>query len=118
MRRIVALAFVTLVGCASPTEPTAPWSDDYDAAWEEVVACWDAPDTPKPTVVVRETCRSKWAHQDFNVGGDTWVFGTYSHNIVTVCPDLGGLRHEFSEHVRHYVPGGSSYLNGSGKCWM
>lgn len=120
MRRIIALTFATLIGCASPTEPSAPWSDDFNAPWEEVVACWnargyDTQDTPRPEILVRDDCRSKWADQDF-FDGAIWVHGTHSHGRIEVCPDLAALRHEMSHHVADHI--GAENVNGAGVCWL
>ena len=117
-----ALSLVALCACASPTAPDlAPWSPAYDTDWSAVVACYEArdfdtSDTPRPEVVVRDDCRSKYGAQDFNVGGDTWVHGTYSHGRAVICPDLAGLRHELSHHVAHHV--GAENVNGANICWL
>ena len=117
-KRLAVLVCAMLMGCSSPIAPDpAPWSPAYDADWSAVTACWGVV-PEKPEVVVRETCREKYAAQDWEVSSGVWVHGTSSHGVVTVCPDLKGLRHEFSEHVRRYAPDGSQYTNGSGKCWM
>ena len=116
------LSLLALTACASPTAPDpAPWSPAYDADWSAVIDCYaardfDTSDTPRPEVVVRDDCRSKWADQDFNIGGDAWVHGRYSHGHIEVCPDLAALRHELSHHVAHHV--GAENVNGAGECWL
>ena len=115
MRKIIVLLTV-LVGCASPTAPDpAPWSPAYDADWSAVTACWGVV-PEKPEVMVRETCRKKYAAQDWEVSPGVWVHGTYSHGVVTVCPDLKALRHELSHHVKETAIGTS--VNGEGRCWL
>ena len=120
-RCFAALLLLSLSACASPTAPdTAPWREDFNAPWQQVVDCWrsrgfDAGDVSRPEVIVRDDCRSKYASQDFNVGGDTWVYGRYSRGRVEVCPDLAALRHEMSHHVAHNV--GAENVNGAG-CWL
>lgn len=120
MKAIAAL-LLALCSCASPTAPDEPWSDAYDADWSAVIDCYtrrglDVGDVARPEVVVRGDCRNKYSAQDFNIGGDTWVHGRYSHGHIEVCPDLAALRHEMSHHVAHEV--GAENFNGAGVCWL
>ena len=121
MKLMAALSLLALAACASPTAPDpAPWSPAYDADWSAVVDCYtarglDTGDVSRPEVVVRDDCRSKYSAQDFHIGGDTWVHGTYSHGRVEVCPDLAALRHEMSHHVADDV--GALNIHGVG-CWL
>ena len=117
---LAVLPLLALAACASPTAPDpAPWSPAYNADWSAVVSCYaargfDTSDTPRPEVSIRDDCRSKYASQDFLSNG-IWVYGTYSHGRVEVCPDLAALRHELSHHVAHNV--GAENVNGAG-CWL
>lgn len=106
---------VVFWGCAAA--PTPVWNDAYNADWGAVCACWGVrPDLP--VVTVREDCQPT-TPQMFRAGGNgKWVHGITEGNQIGVCPDLAGLRHEFSEYVKRFAPGGGAFENGSGRCFL
>ena len=130
IRSIVLLCVVLLAicagwlitsGCMNSTAPTGfvvAWNEKFEPAWQQVVACWRFEPT-HPIVIERSDCYGEYPQRYLTSASPTGAaYGEFDRpRTVTLCPDAGAAKHEFSHYVR-YAMTGSAGQNFSGECYL